>query len=87
MKFVNSTSAVRLVGAAVAGAVALGGGSALAQIVKIGTPTFLTGAAAPAFGIPAKNGAELIVRGINNGELPATYNTKGFAGRQVEALI
>jgi len=87
MKFTTSTPAVRLLGAVVAGAVALGGGAALAQTVKIGTPTFLTGAAAPAFGIPAKNGSELIVRGINNGELPAPYNNKGFAGRQVEALI
>jgi len=78
---------LRLVGAAVAGAVALGGGAALAQTVKIGTPSFLTGAAAPAFGIPAKNGAELIVRGINNGELPAPYNTKGLAGRQIELLV
>lgn len=87
MKLSTSKSTVRLIGVAVAGAVALGGGTAFAQTVKIGTPTFLTGAAAPAFGIPAKNGAELIVRGINNGELPAPYNTKGFAGRQVEALI
>ena len=87
MKFTTSTPAMRFLGAVVAGAVALGGGAALAQTVKIGTPTFLTGAAAPAFGIPAKNGSELIVRGINNGELPAPYNTKGFAGRQVEALI
>ena len=87
MTFTTSTSAMRFLGAVVAGAVALGGGAALAQTVKIGTPTFLTGAAAPAFGIPAKNGVELIVRGINNGELPAPYNTKGFAGRQVEALI
>ena len=87
MTFAISTSTVRLVGVAVAGALALSAGAALAQTVKIGTPTFLTGAAAPAFGIPAKNGVELIVRGINNGELPAPYNTKGFAGRQVEALI
>ena len=87
MKLAKSTSVVRLVGAAVIGAVALGGGAALAQTVKIGTPTFLTGAAAPAFGIPAKNGTELIVRGINNGELPAPYNTKGLAGRQIELLV
>ena len=87
MKFTTSTPAVRLLGAVIAGAFALGGGAALAQTVKIGTPTFLTGAAAPAFGIPAKHGSELIVRGINNGELPAPYNNKGFAGRQVEALI
>lgn len=87
MKIGRLNSTARFVGVAVAGAVALTGGTALAQTVKIGTPSFLTGAAAPAFGIPAKNGAELIIRGINNGELPAPYNTKGMAGRQVEGLI
>ena len=59
----KNTRTLRLLGAATAGAIALSGGTALAQTVKIGTPSFLTGAAAPAFGIPAKHGAELIVRG------------------------
>ena len=58
-----------------------------AQEVKIAVPSFLTGAAAPAFGIPAQRGAELIIRGINNGELPAPYNTKGLAGRQIETIF
>ncbi len=71
---------------AVAGAVALGG-AAQAQKVKMAIPSFLTGAAAPAFGIPGKNGAELIIRGINNGELPPPYNTKGLAGREIEAIF
>ena len=76
------------VGLAAAGvAVALAGGAATAQTVKIGVPTFLTGAGAPAFGIPAKKGVELIVRGINNGELPAPYDAKGLAGRQIELLV
>ena len=64
----------------------LGGGTASAQTVKIGTPSFLTGAAAPAR-YPAKKGAELIVRGINNGELPAPYNNSGLAGRQIELPV
>ncbi len=79
--------AAHLIGAALVGVVALGSSAVLAQTVKIGTPTFLTGAGAPAFGIPAKNGSELIVRGINNGELPAPYNAKGLAGRQIELLL
>lgn len=77
----------RLAGAALVGALAFGGSAALAQTVKVASPAFLTGAAAPAFGIPAKQGVELIVRGINNGELPAPYNRKGLAGRQIELLI
>ncbi len=71
----------------VAGALAFGATPTMAQKVKMAVPTFLTGAGAPAFGIPGKNGVELIVRGINNGELPAPYNTPGFAGRQIELLI
>ena len=74
-------------GLGVLGALAFGAAPAIAKTVKIGVPTFLTGAGAPAFGIPGKQGVELIVRGINNGELPAPYNKKGLAGRQIEALI
>ena len=69
-----------------AGALAFGATAASAAKVKIAIPSFLTGAAAPAFGIPAQKGAQLIIRGINNGELPAPYNTKGFAGRQLKAI-
>ena len=83
----KNTLAVRLVGAGLAGAIALGGGAAYAQKVKMAVPSFLTGAAAAAFGIPAKNGAELIIRGINNGELPAPYNTKGIGGREIEPIF
>ena len=86
MKMCIGKTSARYVGAALAGAVAFGG-TAIAQTVKIGVPTFLTGAGAPAFGIPAKNGAELIARGINNGELPAPYNTKGLAGRQIKLMV
>ncbi len=71
-------------------AAALLAGTGLAQAqdkVKMAVPTFLTGAGAPAFGIPAKKGSELIVRGINEGTLPAPYNTPGFAGRMVDAII
>ena len=86
MKHYNLGTTARLVGVAVAGALALGGGAAQAQKVKMAVPSFLTGAAAAAFGIPAKNGAELMIRGINNGELPAPYNTKGMAGREIEGI-
>lgn len=58
-----------------------------ADEVVMAIPTFLTGAGAPAFGIPAKKGAELLIKGINEGSLPAPYNTKGMGGRQIKALI
>ena len=84
MKRVQGRTAVLLASVA---SVALVAGAATAQTVKMGIPTFLTGAGAPAFGIPAKKGAELIVNAINNGELPAPYNSVGLAGRKIEALV
>ena len=73
--------------AAAAAALAVAAGAASAQTVKLAVPTFLTGAGAPAFGIPAKKGAELIVDAINKGALPAPYDSVGLAGRQIELLI
>ena len=69
-------------------ALLIGAGVASAQEkVVMAVPAFLTGAGAPAFGVPAKNGAELIIRGINNGELPAPYDVKGLAGRQIQPIF
>ncbi len=74
-------------GVVVAGALAFGATPAMAQKIKMAVPTFLTGAGAPAFGIPGKNGVELIVRGINNGELPPPYDKPGIAGRQIDLIV
>ena len=53
--------------------------SALAKDkILMAVPTFLTGGGAPAFGIPARNGVEVIVNAINAGKVPAPYNTKGI---------
>jgi branched-chain amino acid transport system substrate-binding protein len=54
--------------------------------VSMGIVTFLTGAAAAPFGVPARNGAEITIEAINEGKLPAPYNTKGFAGAPVEPV-
>jgi len=56
------------------------------KTMKIGFVAFLTGAAGGPFGIPARNGAEVIIDAINKGKLPAPYNTKGIGGAQVEAV-
>ncbi|WP_020678126.1 ABC transporter substrate-binding protein [Geopsychrobacter electrodiphilus] len=53
---------------------------------KVGLVTFLSGGAAGPFGIPARNAAELLVEAINNGTLPAPYNTKGIAGQSIEPI-
>jgi branched-chain amino acid transport system substrate-binding protein len=57
------------------------------QPIKIGIVTFLSGAAAGAFGVPARNGFELMTELLNAGSVPAPYATKGIAGRPIELVI
>lgn len=54
---------------------------------KLGLVTFLSGAAAGPFGVPARNAAELVIEAINAGSLPTPYNSKGVAGMTVEPTI
>lgn len=54
--------------------------------IKIGFVFFLSGAGA-AFGTHARDGAKLMVDALNKGEVPAPYNTKGIAGREIEAIF
>ena len=56
-----------------------------ADTVKMSVVAFLSGPAAGPFGVPSRNGAEVIIAAINDGKLPAPYNTKGLAGRSIEA--
>src|SRR5664279_2362605 len=69
-------------------------GSALAQTpaapaapppVKLGIVSFLTGPAASPFGIPGRNGAEIVIEALNAGKAPAPFNTVGFGGAKIEA--
>lgn len=52
--------------------------------IKIGVVTFLSGAAAGPFGVPARNGAEVVAETLNAGKLPAPYATAGFGGTPIE---
>lgn len=71
----------------VAFAAALAAGSASAQeTFKLGIVSFLSGQAAESFGIPAVNGAKVLVDAFNKGAAPAPYNKTGFGGMKVEAL-
>ena len=54
------------------------------KTVKIGVVTFLSGAASAPFGVPAKNGADILVAALNAGQLPAPYATKGIGGGAIE---
>ena len=67
-----------------------GAGQALAQpaqeTFKIGIVSFLSGQAAESFGIPAVNGAKVLVDAFNKGAAPAPYNKPGFGGMKIEAV-
>ena len=57
-----------------------------ARPFKIGVVTFLSGPAAGAFGIPARNGAEVMAEALNGGKVPAPYAQKGIGGRPIEVV-
>ena len=71
-------------------AVVLSGAASTAMAkdsIKIAVPAFLSGPAAGPFGVPARNGAEMVIDAINGGTLPEPYNTAGFAGAAAEVIF
>ena len=54
---------------------------------RIGVVTFLSGAAAGPFGVPARNGAEVLKEALNDGKVPAPYAKKGLGGRPIEVVF
>ena len=57
------------------------------QPLRIGIVTFLSGPAAGPFGVPARNGFELVAELMNAGSVPAPYAAKGFGGRAIELVV
>jgi branched-chain amino acid transport system substrate-binding protein len=53
--------------------------------IKVGIVTFLTGPAASPFGVPSRNGAEIVIEALNAGKGPPPYNTVGLGGTKIEA--
>src|ERR1700730_10471173 len=53
--------------------------------VKLGIVSFLSGPAASPFGVPGRNGAEIMIEALNAGTVPAPYNTVGLGGAKIEA--
>ena len=69
-------------------ACAIAAQAALAQQpLRIGIVTFLSGPAAGPFGVPARNGFELVAELMNAGSVPAPYAGKGFGGRAIELVV
>jgi branched-chain amino acid transport system substrate-binding protein len=80
-------SAPSLRTACAAAAFAFGCAPALAQeTFRIGIVSFLSGQAAESFGVPAVNGAKVLVDAFNAGKAPAPYNKAGFGGMKIEAV-
>jgi branched-chain amino acid transport system substrate-binding protein len=53
--------------------------------VKLGIVSFLSGPAASPFGVPGRNGAEILIEALNAGTVPPPYNTIGLGGAKIEA--
>jgi branched-chain amino acid transport system substrate-binding protein len=83
----QSSARAVAVRSALALAALLGAGAAPAQeTFKVGIVSFLSGQAAESFGIPAVNGAKVLVDAFNKGAAPAPYNKTGFGGMRIEAV-
>ena len=80
-----SRKAARTALTLVAAACAIGTAQAQ-ETFKVGIVSFLSGQAADSFGIPAVNGAKVLVDAFNKGAAPAPYNKVGFGGMKIEAV-
>ena len=56
------------------------------ETFRLGVVSFLSGQAAESFGIPAVNGAKVVLDAFNKGAAPAPYNKPGFAGVKIEPI-
>lgn len=88
--FARRLAACTAIAALAVGVTAGGAGTAAAAEngkFRVGIVTFLSGPAAGPFGVPSANAAKVMVEGLNAGQLPAPYNTKGINGAEIEAVI
>lgn len=76
----------RIIATAALAIAALAGTAQAQDSFKIGIVSFLSGQAAESFGIPAVNGAKVLVEAFNKGEAPAPYNKAGIGGVKIEAI-
>jgi branched-chain amino acid transport system substrate-binding protein len=67
-------------------AAGLAAGAMAQETFKLGVVSFLSGQAAESFGIPAVNGAKVVLEAFNQGSAPAPYNKVGFGGVKIEPV-
>ena len=80
----SAHTALRSLAAATAATLTLGlAGPVAAQEIKIGIVSFLSGQAADSFGVPAVNGAKVLIDAFNNGSAPAPYDKAGMGGLKI----
>ena len=84
---VHNARIVSVVAALAASAVALPAQAQQPAAVKLGIVSFLTGPAASPFGIPGRNGAEIVIEALNGGKAPAPFNKVGFGGAKIETKV
>jgi branched-chain amino acid transport system substrate-binding protein len=53
--------------------------------IKLGIVSFLSGPAASPFGVPGRNGAEIVIEALNAATAPAPYSNVGLGGTKIEA--
>src|SRR5450755_1522240 len=82
----RSWSSAAAVAVAAAAGLALSSATQAQETFKIGIVSFLSGQAAESFGIPAVNGAKVLVEAFNKGAAPAPYNKVGFGGMKIEPI-
>jgi len=81
----NSVRVAALAAAAMLASAAAASAQQPAAPVKVGIVSFLSGPGASPFGVPGRNGAEIVIEALNAGTAPAPYNTVGLGGAKIEA--
>src|SRR3954462_11013767 len=56
------------------------------ETFKLGIVSFLSGPAAESFGVPAVNGAKVVLDAFSKGQAPAPYDKPGFGGMKIEPV-
>ena len=73
-----------LAAAATLASIAAASAQQAAAPIKVGIVSFLSGPAASPFGVPGRNGAEIVIEALNAGSAPAPFNTVGLGGTKIE---